>query len=178
MVTNQREKLRRKYRPEPIKVLFIGESPPHQGTFFYSGDSFLYKYTCDAFEKAYGKVWHTHENFLAFFKESGCFLEDLSKEPINHLTKTAQQRAQRRRERRQGAKSLAVDLPHLQPRAIIGVMRGIRGNIRWALRGAGVGVGEQLYLPFPNWGRQRRFVHELCAALLLLQNMGILPEHS
>ena len=44
-----RERLRRQYRPEHIRLLFIGESPPASGRFFYRRDSGLYRAIRDTF---------------------------------------------------------------------------------------------------------------------------------
>lgn len=38
------EELRRKYRPDKVLALFVGESAPAGGTFFYAGNSQMYRY--------------------------------------------------------------------------------------------------------------------------------------
>ncbi len=59
-----------------MKILFVGEARPAKGTFFYFGNSNLYKYTKEAFEKA-------NISFsLEKFKEIGCWLYDVCDEPI------------------------------------------------------------------------------------------------
>jgi hypothetical protein len=38
-----REHLRKHYRPDRVRILFVGESPPASGRFFYQADSGLYR---------------------------------------------------------------------------------------------------------------------------------------
>ena len=84
------EQIRQEYKPEFIRVLFIGESPPNSGTFFYLDDpyrTFLLRYTRDAFEDVYHQKWQEPGSFLLFFRSRGCYLDDLCHKPINHLEK-------------------------------------------------------------------------------------------
>ena len=46
----QRERLRQQFRPEAVRLLFIGESPPASGRFFYHGDSGLYRAIREVFQ--------------------------------------------------------------------------------------------------------------------------------
>jgi hypothetical protein len=46
------ERARRRCRPVDVRVLFIGESPPSGGTFFYFANSALYVATKEPFEAA------------------------------------------------------------------------------------------------------------------------------
>lgn len=43
------ERQRRRYKPKEVRVLFIGESPPEGGTFFYLANSKLYRHTKSRF---------------------------------------------------------------------------------------------------------------------------------
>ncbi|MGH9678017.1 MAG: hypothetical protein ACRD36_13015, partial [Candidatus Acidiferrum sp.] len=74
---NDIEKLRCSFRPKHITTLFVGESPPHGGTFFYKRDSLLYHRMKEAFSAG--------ENFLTEFKANCFFLEDLVQYPINQI---------------------------------------------------------------------------------------------
>jgi hypothetical protein len=65
-------------------VLFLGESPPAGGTFFYYANSKLYDATREAFEAGIPALRRT-DDFLDAFKRLGCYLEDLSPVPVNHL---------------------------------------------------------------------------------------------
>ncbi len=64
-------------------MLFIGESPPASGRFFYHRDSGLYRATCDAFQIIDPAI--NDENFLAAFQAMGCYLIDLCPDPVDRL---------------------------------------------------------------------------------------------
>lgn len=78
MMRSPLEELRHSFRPDEINTLFVGESPPHGGDFFYRCDSLLYR----AKRCAFGEP----EDFLADFKSRGFFLDDLVLTPINKIT--------------------------------------------------------------------------------------------
>ncbi len=65
------------YMPKDVRVLFVGESPPASGNFFYFGTGNLFNYTKEAFERAFNVRFNTPLAFLNFFKNCGCYLEDL-----------------------------------------------------------------------------------------------------
>src|SRR6516164_6725112 len=74
-----REMLRVSYRPQRIMTMFIGESPPNNGTFFYRGETALRHYMAEAFGVS-------SREFLEHFKISGCYLDDLVFLPVDHLS--------------------------------------------------------------------------------------------
>lgn len=76
------ERTRGQYQLDELRVLFIGESPPTGGTFFYDADSLLYRATRDAFVSAMPQL-AVRDDFLDTFRQMGCYLEDLSLEPID-----------------------------------------------------------------------------------------------
>lgn len=80
---DKRVQTRFKYRPKNINILFIGESVPNNGTFFYHKDSNLFKATLEAFQKVFSDI--NQVNFLDRFKEMGFYIDDLCEEPVNQL---------------------------------------------------------------------------------------------
>ena len=86
---NDLEKVRRSFRPRHITTLFVGESPPHSGTFFYKRDSRLYRRVKEAFGNG--------ENFLSEFKAKGFFLDDLVLYPINQIKEKNERNEHRRK---------------------------------------------------------------------------------
>lgn len=75
------ENLRKNYKPDNVEVLFIGESRPQGGTFFYQEDSSLYRETKKAFDE-----YLTQDIFtLGNFKKWNCWLYDICKNPVNAL---------------------------------------------------------------------------------------------
>lgn len=123
------ESLRKKFRPERIRVLFVGESPPASGRFFYAANSRLYAATVEAFTRFVPDL--CAGDFLQNFKSLGCFLVDLLDEPINHL-----QTLRRLEMRILGVRALVgwlKSLPDDQPTAAIAVMKEIKPYVREAL---------------------------------------------
>src|SRR5947199_2008929 len=96
------ESLRRRYRPADIRILFVGESPPAGGTFFYAANSNLYYATEAAFRQAVPDL--LSGDFLDDFRALGCFLDDLCLRPVNHLRGTPELEQQRVDERSRGEK--------------------------------------------------------------------------
>jgi len=74
---NDLERLRHTSRPERITALFVGESPPNGGIFFYKGDSLLYREMKESFKAG--------TSFLSGFRAQGLFLDDLVLYPINQI---------------------------------------------------------------------------------------------
>jgi hypothetical protein len=144
----ERERLRQSFRPPRIQLLFIGESPPASGRFFYSADSGLFRAMRMAFQIADAKI--DDENFLAVFRSRGCYLTDLTHEPIDHLDPLL-----RRAMRSDGEKFLAREITRLQPEIIAPVLRSIAGNVKNAAALANW-QGEILQFPYPGrWSRSR-----------------------
>ncbi|UCH33446.1 MAG: hypothetical protein JSV65_12820 [Armatimonadota bacterium] len=165
------DNMRQQYQPKRIRVLFVGESRPAGGTFFYRGDSNLCRYTQQAFEKACGRNSDTPSEFLASFMSKGCYLDDLCLEPVNR-----NDARRRRKQRNAGVCSLATRMrayPY-RPDAVICVMRAIEGHVRRAMEGLNPRDVLFYCAPFPAQGHQREYVEQLTAALIDLSNKGIL----
>ena len=150
-------------------MLFIGESPPKQGTFFYCGDSNLYNYTKEAFEQAFERQWVESEDFLTFFKESGCYLVDLCDEPVNHLPRPV-----RKLKRQEGIPHLAREIAQAKAVAHVVVMKDIDEHVLAAVHHSGSSPETRSTLPFPAQGNQRRYVDELTEVLGELKGDGTL----
>lgn len=140
---NKLEVLRQSFRPERIATLFVGESAPASGRFFYSGNSSLFR----AMKKAFGN----QESFLDDFRHKGFYLDDLVLTPVNKL-----QNRERIRLRREAVPQLAKRLTEYKPAAIVVVMRGILSVVRDAMRTAGV-MYEPFCVPHPAFGNSTRF---------------------
>jgi hypothetical protein len=160
--------LRHTYKPDKIRVLFVGESPPAGGTFFYKADSKLYIFTQKAFSIVFdGKF--DDEGFLDCFKSTGCYLEDLCPIAINKKNK-----AERKRQRVAGLESLTKCIRAASPQAIVIVMRAIAPYVKKAAGEAGFDPRRICSLPFPTHGHQRRYVVELIEVLKELREDKIL----
>jgi hypothetical protein len=143
------ERVRRAHQPEEVRALFVAESPPAGGTFFYEGNSNLFERTREAFVEASPSFRRT-DNFLAAFKAAGCYLEDLAIEPVNGLPGR-----QRREACKAGITPLAKRVSRLSPRVIVIVSYGIERWVIEALKCARLADVEREKLPFPT-SRPRR----------------------
>ncbi len=140
---NKLEELRKSFRPDAITTLFVGESAPDSGRFFYSGNSSLFY----AMKRAFG----SRETFLDDFKQKGFYLDDLVLTPINKLEKR-----ERSRLRQEAATGLARRLMNYKPKAVVIVMRAIKPMVQEAMRKAGI-IYDPFCVPHPAFGNWTRF---------------------
>ena len=181
MDRDDRERLRLRYRPAHVKVLFVGESPPRTGAFFYRGDSDLYQATKVVFEAVCGQSWTWDDPapFLRWFRGAGCYVDDLSHEPITHLKlKNPAEKVLRMERRQDSVSGLAERIRVAAPLAMIVVGKGVESDVQGALALAGAPLVTELYsvtFPAGRWPNlHRAHAQELTAALEKLQDLGIL----
>jgi len=154
-----RERLRKRYRPAQVRILFVGESPPASGRFFYQADSGLYRAVHEAFVTSLPALRDV--DFLESFRGLGCYLVDLCAQPVDRM-----ERKQRSQACRDGEVRLSRVIKQLQPDIIITVVRSIAPSVRRAQYGA-KWSGEYLELPYPGRWRNHRvaFVNALTLVL-------------
>jgi len=154
-----RERLRKRYRPDRVRILFVGESPPASGRFFYQADSGLHRAVRETFFRAFPSLRNTE--FLSSFCSVGCYLVDLCRDPVDNMTRDARRHACRRGETR-----LAQKIRALRPQTIVTVVRSIRANVKRAQEHADWS-GRHLELPYPGrWHRHRTKFHRLLVPFL------------
>lgn len=153
--SSARERLRKHYRPDPVRILFVGESPPASGRFFYQADSGLYRAVRDTFLTAFPTV--KKAEFLDSFRATGCYLVDLCSEPVNKMTRDA-----RRCACRTGEIRLARMIRALSPQIIVTIVKSICANVKRSQDQA-AWSGRHIELPYPGrWYRSRmRFSRQL-----------------
>lgn len=168
VTTAEREDLRDRYRPETVRVLFVHESPPKSGAFFYSGDSVLYEATRDAFHAAI--PGSRSGDFRERFASLGCFLDDLSLEPISHWKSSDPKRIEARKA---SEPLLEARMRELTPVIVFIVVKDIEENVGRALEAAGLGDVPRVTLTFPWEERSRTaYVTELSGELRTLIKKG------
>jgi hypothetical protein len=142
-----------------VRLLFVGESPPASGRFFYSKNSGLFFAMLAAFRQADPAI--NAENFLARFRAMGCYLIDLCPDPVDRLDSKAREAA-----RRASEGSLARRIAHLHPAAVALLLRSITANVSRAASGAGW-QGQIIDLPYPGRWHQHRsvFIQTLAPSL-------------
>jgi hypothetical protein len=143
-----RERLRRRYLPSHVHLLFVGESPPASGRFFYQADSGLYRAIRNAFVIAFPDLRDT--DFLESFRSLGCYLADLCGMPVDDLNNE-----ERRHACAAGEVHLSKIIKRLQPAIIITVVLSIARNVDRAQQEA-KWTGPHFALPYPGqWHRNR-----------------------
>lgn len=148
----EKERLRRSYRPAQVRILFVGESPPASGRFFYQADSGLYRAIRNTFRAAFPAL--PEDDFLHSFQNLGCYLVDLCGKPVDDLTPEKRKQACR-----DGEVRLARTLKELQPRIVITVLRSISANVRRAQANANW-KGLLVVLPYPGRWKEHRLAFE------------------
>ncbi len=157
--TKSVETVRASYRPKPILTLFVGESAPNSGDFFYYGNTALTGYMSKAMEAA---GLGGDGDFLERFKAYGWYLDDLVLTPVNHL-----KRARRKKECRDAQSSMAARIKEYQPRAIVSLLLSIRDIVEAAAIDAGSNA-RLFAVPFAGMGQQLRFLEKMAHILPLL----------
>ena len=152
------EALRKSYKPIQIKLLFVGESPPASGRFFYQKGA-LTTSTSKAFEKIFDKVFSDTQSFLSFFQLTGCYLEDICLEPVDKLPPK-----QRTMMLKDSKENFSSRLKEYRPEAIVIVLKRIESHVKKALKKAKISC--PIYtLPFPGFGYQKSYINKLCEIL-------------
>ena len=136
--------IRESYLPDELRVLFIGESPPESGKFFYCANTLLHDATREAFA-AGSRAFRGDAEFPRAFERAGCYLEDLADEPVNGL-----KGAKRRQACKAGIEPLAERIKGFTPRVVVTVGYGVSDYIGRSLELAGLAETEREKLPFPT----------------------------
>ena len=156
------EAIRSQYRPTRITTLFVGESAPASGAFFYKGDTSMARNMKAAIESA---GLGGSGNFLDDFKARGWYLDDLVLTPINKRTQ-----AQKKVEHRVAKPRLALRIAEYRPLAIVSLLYAIADIVKAAADKAGLDT--PFYrVPFPGNGQQKRFKAEMARILPMLPRL-------
>lgn len=132
------------YRPRKVRTLLVAESPSAAGRFFYLGNSPLFRYTYLAFHDVFGLQADTAEEFLAWFRDHGFFLDNLAQHSIGHLPRPA-----RRAAAMLWVPSLAERLAIYRPNNLVAVMKSLGRPVAQAIELADISLENMAVLPFP-----------------------------
>ena len=152
------EKIRVSYRPDRITTLFVGESAPHGGTFFYNQNSGLFR--------EIRKAFNGNGHFLEDFKRNGFYLDDLVLEPVNHLADK-----DRRSLCRNAISSFAKRLKDYNPKAIVILLKSIQPMALDAIRETALSCPTYC-TPYPGFGNQPRFHKAMAEIIPYLPTIG------
>lgn len=122
------ETTRASYRPNYITTLFVGESAPANGDFFYYGKNAMLRHMQRATEAVLGEGG----DFLERFKGYGWYLDDLVLTPVDRLTP-----AERKAKCLAAGGSLRDRIAAYRPLAVVPVLISIKGIVEAAVAGAG-----------------------------------------
>ncbi len=147
-----RDRLRKRYRPAQVRLLFVGEAPPASGRFFYQADSGLYRAIRDTFVSAFPALHDA--DFLESFRNLGCYLVDLCGRPVDRMNPK-----QRKQACIAGELRLRNTLRQLQPEIVITVVRSIAANVKRAQQQANWS-GQPAELPYPGRWKHHRIAFE------------------
>ncbi len=132
------------YKPETVKILFIGEAPGRADKNFYLGNNNLYRTVFVAFKELYGG-FSSREEFLAFFKAAGCFLDHLG---LEHTERHDMEK--RKSNRQNGIISLSEKLKRYQPETVIIVMKALEKQLQQAIDLSGIKtIKQQTTVSYP-----------------------------
>ncbi len=151
------EEARMEYKPRRIRALFIGESRPIGGTFFFNENSNLYKATKIAFEQASSAYFNCDK-----FRQYECWLYDVCEVPVNDLSSS-----ERRRLIKEGIPALKNTIKELNPEFVFVIKKGDFGNIIYPqilALGFLDGITSCL-LPFPLYQYRKQYIDELASML-------------
>ena len=163
-----RERLRRRHRPDRVRILFVGEAPPASGRFFYQADSGLYRAVRDAFISAFPNLERAY--FLESFRALGCYLVDLCGQPVDRMDRNARQRVCFA-----GQASLNRTLRQLRPKIVVTVVRSISQNVRRAEDQA-KWSGLHVELPYPGRWVHHRAEYRRRLVPLLRKSLCSMPK--
>lgn len=152
------EALRKSYQPDQIKALFIGESPPASGKFFYC-EGAMTAYTARAFEMVFDRAFPDTTSFLKFFQVKGCYLDDICLTPVDKLPPK-----QRRFMLNDSVAPFALRLAEYNAEIIIVVLKRILPYVERAVSMANV-ISLVYSLPFPGFGHQKKYIEGLSEIL-------------
>ena len=150
------EKERNNFKPSKTKILFVGESRPSGGTFFYDKNSNLYRYTKESFENV------GIDFSLAKFKEMECWLYDVCKEPINFI----HSKSKRKEIINKYIPDLKNEIKLLSPKYIIVVKKTCMEKVFAAILESGYSENINAFnTSFPSCSNQSKYVDELTRIL-------------
>lgn len=157
------KKIRDAYKPSRVKVIFVLESPPANGTYFYSTDngegSSLYRCMM-RFVLNLQSLPATKSDGLRMFQKSGYFIIDSTYAPINDMNQKL-----RDMEILSNYNNLVSDLKNIIVKnkvSIVLIKANVCGLLEKRLLKDGFNViNDGLVIPFPGSGQQTSFCEKI-----------------
>jgi hypothetical protein len=156
------EATRTRFRPERITTLFVGESAPDGGDFFYFGGNAMLRDMQRAVEQSLGEGG----DILARFKDFGWYLDDLVLTPVDKLPPP-----ERIAKCRDAQQSLAARIAEYRPLAIVSLLKRIEKNVDAAAVAAG-SDSPRFAVPFSRFGNLPVFLAEMARIIPILPRLS------
>ncbi len=152
--------LRKKYLPEKLKLVFVLESPPASGLYFYDENGKTSEPLFAAMMKLLNFSEKNKKEGLEFFQKEGYIIVDATYEPVNRL-----KGKQRNDVILRDFDALIEDLENLTPGKqvpIVLVKANICRLLEQRLEHHGFKVKNNgIVVPFPSTGQQKKFHEEI-----------------
>jgi hypothetical protein len=165
------ETTRLKYRPKKITTLFVGESAPKGGDFFYYGRSQLYRRIREAIEAA---GFGGSDDFLDHFRALGWYLDDLVLVPVNKLSSKVRETVCLNAQ-----PYLAKRIEEYQPQAVVSLLWSKRSpHVKqrvWDATKEGSKSARCYAVHFPGRWDQRRFLDDMKCIISELPRVPACP---
>lgn len=164
------KEMRDAYKPETMRAIFILESPPKSGKYFYNPAGNVNEQLFKALMQFAGIEHGKKEEGLRQFRDRGFFVVDASYQPVNNLKGKA-----RDNKILEEYGALVHDLNFINPDRtipLILVKKNICKLMEPRLKNAGFKVANDgVSVPFPGSGRQRDFRERIAR---IAASLGIL----
>lgn len=156
--------LRNKYLPKNIKIVFILESPPVSGKYFYNEEGSVKEPLFSAMMKLIGLPPGNKQEGLTYFANKGYFIVDATYEPVNKLKN--KERNDKILENFEYLVKVLIKLG--DPKKINTIL--IKSNICRLLENKLLHLGYKvlnngIIIPFPSTGQQKKFMTEALKVL-------------
>ena len=153
-------KLRNKYLPSDLRVIFVAESPPVSGKYFYNEDGSLGEPLFRAMMNLLNIKPATKKEGLKAFRQTGHLLVDATYTPVNRI-----QGKRRELAILSDYNNLTHDLKNLcenkNPDVIL-IKANICRLLERKMRSDGFNVKNgSVIVPFPSSGQQKNFLQEM-----------------
>lgn len=161
---------RNKYKPEDIRAIFILESPPKSGKYFYDSDGKVSEPLFKAMMEIIGYKPTDKATGLAEFAKKGFMIVDASYTPINHYREGRDRNERIMIRYPMLVKDLLILTPDKNTPLIL-VKANICRLMEPRLKKDGFKVANDgLMIPFPSSGQQGNFRKEIA---LVLEKLGM-----
>ena len=164
--------LRNRYVPSSIKIVFVLESPPISGKYFYDETGSVSEPLFAAMMKIFDFTPRNKQEGLKYFADFGNLLIDATYEPVNHLKGTSRDNTILK-----SYDDLMADLRTLGDPTqfnIILVKANVCRLLEYRLLTDGFKVKNKgVVIPFPSTGQQTNFYREIMQVMETTNNYNV-----